>query len=49
MEHASQAEGRIEEKAKDIDEPLDEEEGMVIRWRKAPKASQVKFPTEKEF
>jgi hypothetical protein len=49
MEHASQAEGRIEEEAKDIDQPFDEEEDMGTGRRRVPRATQVKFPTEEEF
>ena len=49
MERASQAEGGIEEEAEDIDEPSNKEEGTVRGWRRAPKASQVKFPTVEEF
>ena len=49
MERALEAEGRTEEGAEDIDQPSDEEEGMKTGRRQVPKATQVKFPTEKEF
>jgi hypothetical protein len=48
-EYASQVEGRIEEEAKDIDQPSDEEEDMGTGRRRAPRATQVKFSTEEEF
>jgi hypothetical protein len=47
-ERASQAEGRTKE-AEDIDQPSDEEEDMGTGRRRAPRATQVKFPTEEEF
>jgi hypothetical protein len=48
-ERASQAEGRTEEEAEDIDQPSNEEEDKGTgRWR-APKTTQDKFPTEEEF
>ena len=40
---------QIEEEAEDIDEPSDKEEDIVTRWRKAPRVSQIKFPTKEEF
>jgi hypothetical protein len=49
MEHASQAEGRTEEEAEDIDQPSDEEEDTGTGRRRAPRGTQVKFPTEEEF
>jgi hypothetical protein len=48
-ERASQAEGRIEEETEDIDQPSDEEEEMGTGRQRAPRATQVKFPTEEEF
>ena len=48
-EGASQVDGGIEEEAEDIDEPSYEEEGTVMRWRRTPRASEIKFPTEEEF
>jgi hypothetical protein len=48
-ECASQAEGRTEEEAEDIDQPFDEEEDTGTRMQRAPRATQVKFPTEEEF
>jgi hypothetical protein len=48
-ERASQAEGRTEEEAEDIDQPSDKEEDTGTGRRRAPKATQVKFPTEEEF
>ena len=48
-ERTSQADGGIEEEAEDIDEPSEEEEDTGTRWRMAPKVSQIKFPTKKEF
>jgi hypothetical protein len=41
--------GRTEEEAEDIDQPSDEEEGTGTGRRRAPRATQVKFPTEEEF
>jgi hypothetical protein len=48
-ERASQAEGRTEEEAEDIDQPSDEEEDTGTGRQRAPRATQVKFPTEEEF
>jgi hypothetical protein len=48
-EHASQAEGRTEEEAEDIDQPSDEEEDTGTERQRALRATQVKFPTEEEF
>ena len=48
-EGASEADAGIEEEAEDIDEPSEEEEDIVTRWRRAPRVSQIKFPTEEEF
>jgi hypothetical protein len=48
-ERSSQAEGRTEEEAEDIDQPSDEEEDTGTGRQKAPRATQVKFPTEEEF
>jgi hypothetical protein len=48
-EHASQAEGRTEEEAEDIDQPSDEEDDTGTGRQRASKATQVKFPTEEEF
>jgi hypothetical protein len=42
-------EGRIEEEAEDIDQPSDKEEGTGTGRRRAPRATEVKFPTEEEF
>jgi hypothetical protein len=49
MECASQAEGRTEEEVEDIDQPSDEEEDTGTGRRRAPRATQVKFPTNEEF
>jgi hypothetical protein len=48
-ERASQAEGRTEEEAEDIDQPSDEEEDTGTGRQRAPRATQVKFPMEEEF
>jgi hypothetical protein len=40
---------RTKEEAEDIDQPSDEEEDMGTGRRRAPRATQVKFPTEEEF
>jgi hypothetical protein len=48
-ECASQAEGKTEEETEDIDQPSYEEEDTGTGRRKAPRATQVKFPTEEEF
>jgi hypothetical protein len=48
-ERASQAEGRTEEEAEDIDQPSDKEEDTGTGRQRAPRATQVKFPTEEEF
>jgi hypothetical protein len=48
-ERASQAEGRTEEEAEDIDQPSDEEEDTGMGRRRAHRGTQVKFPTEEEF
>jgi hypothetical protein len=48
-ERASQAEGRTEEEAEDIDQSSDEEEDTGTGRQRAPRATQVKFPTEEEF
>jgi hypothetical protein len=48
-ERTSQTEGRTEEETEDIDQPSDEEEDMETGRRRAPKATQVKFPMEEEF
>jgi hypothetical protein len=48
-ERASQAEGRTEEEAEDIDQPSDEEEDTGTGRQRAPRATQVKFPTKEEF
>jgi hypothetical protein len=48
-ERASQAEGRTEEEAEDIDQPSDEEEDTGTGRQRARRATQVKFPTEEEF
>jgi hypothetical protein len=41
--------GRTEEEVEDIDQPSDEEEDTGTGRRRAPRATQVKFPTEEEF
>ena len=48
-ERTSQADGGIEEETEDIDEPSEEEEDTGTRWRRAPRVSQIKFPTKEEF
>jgi hypothetical protein len=48
-ERASQAEGRTEVEAEDIDQPSNEEEDTGTGRHRAPRATQVKFPTEEEF
>jgi hypothetical protein len=46
---ASEAEDRTKEEYEDINQPSDEEEDTGTGRRRAPRAIQIKFPTEEEF